>query len=89
MMEGRQDIRIDSEQKIGAALLVLRQSGKLPPGPTPDYYHSRLNQNLVSAFKTFQEEGIFDGDILRALPARIQHSEFSIAVEDRIRGVKT
>ena len=63
----RQDIRIDSEQKIGEGLAVLRQSGKLPGGPVPDYFHSRLNQNLVSAFMTFSEENIFDGDLLYAI----------------------
>lgn len=63
----RQDIRIDSEQKIGEGLTVLRQSGKLPDGAVPDYYHSRLNRNLVSAFRTFSEEGIFDGDLLSAI----------------------
>ena len=65
-IDGRYDIRIDSEQKVGSGLFVLRQSGRLPPGPIPYYYHSCLNQNLVSAFRTFQEEGIYDGDILRA-----------------------
>ena len=60
----RQDIRIDSEQKIGEGLAVLRQSGKLPGGSAPDYFQSRLNQNLVSAHMTFTEEQIFDGDIL-------------------------
>jgi len=62
--EKRLDIRIDSEQKIGESLIVLRQSGKLPMGATPDYFRSRLNQRLVSAHKTFSEEGVFDGDIL-------------------------
>ena len=58
------DIRIDSEQKIKSALDVLRQRGKLPMGTTPDYFRSMLNQNLVSAHKTFAEENIFDGDKL-------------------------
>ena len=62
----RRDIRIDSEQKLKESLAVLRQSGKLPMGTTPDYFHSRLNQRLVSAYKTFSEEKIFDGDILSA-----------------------
>ncbi|MCL1873210.1 MAG: hypothetical protein FWF85_03745 [Clostridiales bacterium] len=72
-LDGRQDIRIDSEQKIGSGLFILRQSGKLPSGPAPDYFHSLLNQNLVSAFKTFQEEGIFDGDVLRTFMSRIEN----------------
>ena len=65
--EGRRDIRIDSEQKIKEALAVLRQSGKLPMGKVPDYYRSRLNQRLVSAYKTFSEEDVYDGDVLSAV----------------------
>jgi len=63
----RRDIRIDSEQKIKEDLIVLRQSGKLPMGTAPDYYRSRLNQKPVSTHKTFDEEGVFEGDILTAL----------------------
>ena len=63
----RRDIRIDSEQRIKEGLSVLRQSGKLPMGSSPDYFRSRLNQKPVSAYKTFSEEGVFDGDILSAI----------------------
>jgi len=62
-----QDILIDSEQKIGEALAVLRQSGKIPDGKPPDYFRSRAGGHLVSAHRTFVEESIFDGDILSAL----------------------
>ncbi|MDR2600010.1 MAG: hypothetical protein LBC73_07005 [Oscillospiraceae bacterium] len=31
---------------------------------TPNYFHSCLNQRPVSAYMTFAEENIFDGDIL-------------------------
>ena len=65
--EVRRDIRIDSEQKIKDALAILRQSGKMPMGTAPDYFRSRLNQKLVSAYKTFSEEEVFDGDILSAI----------------------
>ena len=65
--ETRRDIRIDSEQKIKEPLAVLRQSGKLPMGATPDYFRSRLSQRPVSAYKTFAEEGVFDGDVLTAI----------------------
>ena len=58
------DIKIDSQQRIKNALVILRQSGKLQPGDTPDYMHSMLNQCLVSTHKTFMEEGIYDGDKL-------------------------
>ena len=63
----RRDIRIDSDQKIKESLNVLRQSGKLPIGPMPDYFRSRLNQRPVSAYKTFSEEMVFDGDELQAI----------------------
>ena len=63
----RRDIRIDSEQKIKESLTVLRQSGKLPTGTVPDYFRSRLSQRSVSAYKTFSEEGIYDGDVLSAI----------------------
>jgi len=63
----RRDIRIDSDQKIKESLNILRQSGKLPMGAAPDYFRSRINQSTVSAYKTFSEEGIFDGDVLSAL----------------------
>ena len=63
----RRDIMIDSEQKISEGLAVLRQSGKLPMGMSPDYFKSMQNQRLVSAYKTFEEEEIFDGDILSVI----------------------
>ena len=65
--EQRRDIRIDSEQKINEGLAVLWQSGKLPLGLMPDYFHSRLNQCTVSGHKTFLEEDVFDGDVLTAI----------------------
>jgi len=64
---GKLNIRIDSEQVIGKALTILRESGKLPDGSAPDYFRSRLNQRPVSAYMTFAEENIHDGDILSAI----------------------
>jgi uncharacterized ubiquitin-like protein YukD len=61
---GQADIRIDSEQRISVALEVLRDSGKLRCSETPTYYRSQLGEKLVSAYKTFQEEQVYDGDIL-------------------------
>jgi hypothetical protein len=61
------DIRIDSEQKIGVGLKVLRESGNMPHGDEPVYYRSKQNEKLVSAYKTYQEESINDGDILTAV----------------------
>ena len=61
------DIRIDAKQIIIEALIILRQCGKLPVGANPDYFRSLLKQQLVSAHKTFSEEGVYDGDVLSAI----------------------
>ena len=61
------DIKIYTAQKIGAGLQVLRQSGKLPYGESPDYFRSLLERRPVSAYKTFAEESVHDGDILSAI----------------------
>lgn len=63
----RQDIRIDSQQRIGDGLAVLRHSGKLPGVQVPDYFRSRLNERLVSAHRSFADEQIRDGDVLSAI----------------------
>ena len=65
--EFAKDIRIDSEQKIGTGLKVLRESGNMPYGDDPAYYRSKQTEKLVSAYKTYQEEYICDGDILTAI----------------------
>ncbi len=62
-LAGRQDIRIDSEQRIGEGL----HSGKFGRGSVPDYFSSLLNERLVSAFRTFADEQVFDGDVLSAI----------------------
>ena len=67
--KGSADIRIDSEQKIGVGLQVLREAGRLPHGQSPDFFRSKLNETLVSAHKSFREENIFDGDVLKAIGA--------------------
>jgi len=61
------DIRIDSEQKVGMGLQVLRESGKIPFGDAPAYFRSKQSEELVSAYKTFQDESIYDGDMLIAI----------------------
>lgn len=65
--EAESDIRIDNQQKISQALQVLRESGKMPMGLNPDFFRSCIRECLVSAHKTFEEEAIFDGDILIAI----------------------
>jgi len=61
------DVRIDSEQRIITGLEVLRDSGNMPSGETPAYFHSEQNEKLVSAYKSFSDESIYDGDILTAV----------------------
>ena len=61
------DIRIDSEQKIIKGIEILRASGKLPVGDSPSYFRSEQNERLVSAYKTFNDEGIYGGDILTSI----------------------
>ena len=64
---GSADVRIDSEQVIRQALVILIESGKIPNITIPDYFHSHLNSRPVSAYITFAEEGINDGDILTVI----------------------
>ena len=66
-LAGQADIRIDNEQKIGVGLQVLRDSGKLPPGKNHLYFRSSQSERLVSGYKTFVAEGIYDGDTLKAI----------------------
>ncbi|MCL2619506.1 MAG: hypothetical protein FWD97_01050 [Defluviitaleaceae bacterium] len=66
------DIRIDHQQKISEGLKVLRESGRIPKGYTPDFFRSCVRETLVSAYKTFKEEGIFDGDILIAIEPELE-----------------
>jgi len=68
-------IRIDQQQKISQGLQTLRESGKMPPGPSPDFFRSCVRETLVSSYRTFKEEGIFDGDILVAIANGISISE--------------
>jgi len=61
------DIRIDSEQRICTGAQVLRESTKIPHGKYSAYFRSEQNEKLVSSYKTFRDEGIYDGDVLTAI----------------------
>lgn len=61
------DVRIDSEQRIGKALEILHETGRCRTNACPDYYRSHMNKTLVSAYKTFGDESVFDGDLLEAI----------------------
>jgi len=66
------DIRIDHQQKISEGLKVLRESGKIPKGSTPDFFRSCVRETLVSSYKSFKVEGIFEGDILIAIEPELE-----------------
>ena len=61
------DVRIDSDQRITKCMEVLRESGKMSFDEPPAYFRSEQSEKLVSAYKTFNEEGIYDGDTLTAV----------------------
>ena len=64
-LDGRkEDVRIDSRQRIEECIKVLQKSKRLPKEKLPGYLISKLNQTQVSVYKTFAEEQIYDGDIL-------------------------
>lgn len=58
------DISIDAGQKISAAFAVLSEAGYIKKKEMPYWCRSRMRGCLVSAYRTFEEEGIFGGDIL-------------------------
>lgn len=60
------DISIDAGQKISTAYNVLYESGYINSGKY-NWYRSGMRGCLVSAYRTFEEEQIFDGDILVAI----------------------
>ncbi|MDD6571049.1 MAG: hypothetical protein PUF12_01550 [Thermoflexaceae bacterium] len=61
------DINIDAGQKISAAFKVLCDAGYVKGGQMPNWYRSGMRGCLVSAYRTFEEEQIFGGDILTAI----------------------
>ena len=58
------DIQIDRRQKIEAVAKLLAQNGSFKD---VHFYRSRMQNRTVSAFNTFEEEGIFAGDELIAI----------------------
>lgn len=60
-------LKIDNRQEIQAAIEILRESGRWKTQLRPDYYRSDMRERMVSAYKTFEEEKIYDGDRLTAV----------------------
>ena len=60
----KMDIRLDSKQNIATALTALQNHGKIAGHLAFDYYLSKSNQNLISAYKSLATQQIYDGDVL-------------------------
>lgn len=66
-MERQYSLRIDNRQKISAALDILRETRRCRIKTSPSFYRSAMRECLVSAYKTYEEEQIFNGDLLTAV----------------------
>lgn len=61
------DISVDSRQKIMAVYTTLYEAGRIKSSEVWDWYRSDAGKCMVSAHRTFEEEGIYSGDILTAV----------------------
>lgn len=61
------NIKIDNRQKIYMALKILMESGACNITVLPDFYKSVQKKKIISAYNTFEEAGIYTGDILDAV----------------------
>ena len=57
-------VQIDQRQEVCAGLRVLQESGKLPQLIRPDFFRSDSLGKVISAYCTFEELGIYSGDVL-------------------------
>ena len=60
------DLKIDNNQPIINSIEILKQSRKYD-GETAVFYRSKISENVVSAYLTFFDAGIYSGDILEAI----------------------
>lgn len=61
------DLSFDSDMSLYEVVLVLKESSKLSFDFECDFWKSKLEQRLVSTYKSCREEGIQSGDILEAV----------------------
>lgn len=61
------DISVDSRQEIMAVYRTLYEAGRIKPLKVSHWYRSTAKECMVSAYRTFDEEGIYSGDILTAV----------------------
>lgn len=59
------DIQLDEKQSIINLIGVLKESGVISDKDEWSYCKSVLQRRVISVYKTFEEERIFTGDILR------------------------
>lgn len=64
-MGSKVDLQLDEKQEIRNVLKVLSESGNIPPDKNWRWCKSMLQRRVISVYKTFEEEKIFTGDILR------------------------
>jgi len=70
------DIQIDCRQKIEAVAKILAQSDS---SYDIHFYRSRMQNRTVSAFNTFEEEGIYTGDELIAIKQTEQDEQKKVS----------
>lgn len=59
------DLQLDEKQEIRNVLKVLLESGNTPDDQSWRWCKSILQRRIISVYKTFEEEQIFTGDIIR------------------------
>lgn len=62
--DGDFHLQIDPKQEIQAGLRILQATGKTDFKGTPDFFRSIALRRMVSAYCTFEDLGIYSGDIL-------------------------
>jgi hypothetical protein len=61
------DIRIDSSQYISEGFKVAMERGLLGLDTEPYCCFSKMNERIVSLYKTFAQENIYSGDCLSVI----------------------
>ncbi len=64
--EQQYHIQIDNKQRVAAGIEILAATGKTTAKPV-DYYRSKMQKRIVSAYNTFEQEHIQSGDELTLL----------------------
>ncbi len=60
-------IQIDQRQELRVGLRVLQETGKTSYAASPDFFRSEALGKVVSAYRSFEDLGIFSGDILTVI----------------------